>query len=213
MSTASQPMSTASQPMSTASQPMSTASRAGTGGQPREAATPPRGTATKPAETRRRRPSAEDDPLTSAAFSLRPSGPVDGRSSRRARNADSYDTGGSTGSRGGTSPYPNPAPSYDDPSSATQAMSTPPYGQSYGYGRGNSAAPAGEPRRHNGAGSHARPEGTGEGTRPARQAYPQDSHQATGSYQGTGGYQGNGHRGNGHRAPYDPRDDYRRLTH
>jgi hypothetical protein len=230
-----------SQPMSTASQPMSTASQAGTRGQPREAATPPRGIATQPAETRRRRPSAEEDPLTSAAFSLRPSGPVDGRSSRRARNADSYDTGGSTGSRGGTSPYPYPAPSYDDPSSATQAMSTPLYGQS--YGRGNSA---GEPRRQNGTGSHARPEGTGEGTRPARQAYPQDSHQATGSYQSTGGYQGtgssqanagnngsggypgrgqqagsypaggypgNGHRGNGHRAPYDPRDDYRRLTH
>jgi hypothetical protein len=230
-----------SQPMSTASQPMSTASQAGTRGQPREAATPPRGIATQPAETRRRRPSAEEDPLTSAAFSLRPSGPVDGRSSRRARNADSYDTGGSTGSRGGTAPYPYPAPSYNDPSSATQAMSTPPYGQS--YGRGNAA---GEPRRQNGTGSHARPEGTGEGTRPARQAYPQDSHQATGSYQSTvgyqgtgssqanagnngsggypargqqagsypaGGYPGNGQRGHGHRAPYDPRDDYRRLTH
>jgi hypothetical protein len=190
------------------SQPMSATSQAGTGGQPREAAAPPRGTTTQPAETRRRRPSAEEDPLTSAAFSLRPSGPVDGRSSRRARNADSYETGGSTGSRGGTSPYPYPAPSYDDPSSATQAMSPPPYGQS--HGRGNSA---GEPRRQNGTGSHARPEGTGESTRPARPVYPQDSHQATGSYQGTGGYPGNGHRGNGHRAPYDPRDDYRRLTH
>jgi hypothetical protein len=66
-------------------------------------------------------------------------------------------------------------------------MSTPPYGQS--YGRGNSA---GEPRRQNGTRSHARPEGTGESTRPARQAYPQDSHQATGSYQSTGGYQGTG---------------------
>ena len=98
-------------------------------GQPREAATPAardRHPAGRNAPTATS--SAEEDPLTSAAFSLRPSGPVDGRSSRRARNADSYETGGSTGSRGGTSPYPYPAPSYDDPSSATQTMSTPPYG-------------------------------------------------------------------------------------
>jgi hypothetical protein len=246
--TAIQPAYAATQPVQSMKPPVPGATRpvraAASSYQPREAATPPRGTATppgvsatQPAETRRRRPSVEEDPLTSAAFSLRPSGPVDGRSSRRARNADSYDTGGSTGSRGGTSPYPYPALSYDDSSSATQAMSTPSYGQS--YGRGNSA---GEPRRQNGTGSHARPEGTGEGTRPARPVYPQDSHQATGSYQSTGGYQGtgssqanagnngsggyqgngsyptngypsNGHRGNGHRAPYDPRDDYRRLTH
>jgi len=60
-------------------------------------------------------------------------------------------------------------------------------------------------------------------TRPARQAYPRGSHQATGSYRSNGsypgsgypgyGYQGNGQHGNGHRAPYDPRDDYQRLTH
>ena len=105
--------------------------RAGPPAQPREAVTPPRGTpaqprgaGTQPTETRRRRPSsAEEDPLTSAAFSLRPSGPVDGRSSLRARNgsADRYDTG--------TSPYPYSTPSYGDSSSATQTMSTPPYGQ------------------------------------------------------------------------------------
>ena len=33
-----------------------------------------------------------------------------------------------------------------------------------------------------------------------------------GSYQGSG-YPGDGSRGTGHRAPRDPRDDYRRLTH
>ena len=106
-------------------------------------------------------------------------------------------------------------------------MSTPAYGQN--YGNGSPAAPAAEPRRRNGTGSHARPEDPGDGIRPARQADPRDSHQAAGSYRGNGsypangsypgngypgnGYQGNGHRGNGHRAPYDPRDDYRRLTH
>ena len=214
-----------SQPMTT-SQPMSVVGRPGTGGQPREAGT-------QPAETRRRRPSsAEEDPLTSSAFSLRPSGPVDGRSSLRARNgtADRYDT---------SSPYPYSAPSYGDSSSVTQTMATPPHGQDYGYGRGDSAAQASEPRRHNGTRSHARPDGTGEGPRTARQASPRHGSQATGSYEGNagypgngssrgpggypgngsqtgsypaGGYPGNGHRGNGHRAPYDPRDDYRRLT-
>lgn len=201
---ATPPRGTAAQPREAVTPPR------GTAAQPREAATPPRGTAaqprgtgTQPVETRRRRPSsAEEDPLTSAAFSLRPSGPVDGRSSLRARNgsADRFDTG--------TSAYPYSAPS---------------------YGNGSPAAPAGEPRRRSGNGSHARPEDPGDATRPARQAYPRGSHQATGSYPATGsyrsngsypgngypgnGYQGNGHRGNGHRAPYDPRDDYQRLTH
>jgi hypothetical protein len=237
-----QPREAVTAPRGAAAQPREavTAPR-GTAAQPREAVTPPRGTpaqprgaGTQPTETRRRRPSsAEEDPLTSAAFSLRPSGPVDGRSSLRARNgsADRYDTG--------TSPYPHSAPSYADPSSsATQTMSTPPYGQSYGYGNGSPAAPAGEPRRRNGNGGHARPEDPGDGARPARQANPRGSHQATGSYRSNGsypangypangypangypgngyqgsGYQGSGHRGNGHRAPYDPRDDYQRLTH
>ncbi|MGH3175338.1 MAG: hypothetical protein ACRDPF_15915, partial [Streptosporangiaceae bacterium] len=244
------PLPGATQPVRAAassSQPMNAAGRPGAT-QPREAVIPPRGTATpprgtaaqprgtgtQPTDTRRRRPSSvEEDPLTSAAFSLRPSGPVDGRSSLRARNgsADRYDTG--------TSPYPYSTPSYGDPSaSASQTVSTPPYGQNYSYGNGSPAAPAGEPRPRNGNGSHARPEGPGDGTRPAPQANPRGSHQATGSdrsngsypangypangYPGNGypangypgnGYQGGGHRGNGHRAPYDPRDDYQRLTH
>jgi hypothetical protein len=169
----------------------------GTAAQPRGTAAQPRGAGTQPTETRRRRPSnAEEDPLTSAAFSLRPSGPVDGRSSLRARNgsSDRFDTG--------TSPYPYSAPS---------------------YGNGSPAASAGEPRRRNGTGSHARPEDPGDGTRPARQASPRGSHQATGSYRSSGsypgsgypgrGYQGNEPRGNSHRAPYDPRDGYQRLAH
>jgi hypothetical protein len=228
---ATQPVQGMKPPLPGATQPVRVAATPprGTAAQPREAVTPPRGTAaqprgagTQPTETRRRWPSsAEEDPLTSAAFSLRPSGPVDGRSSQRVRNgsADRYDTG--------TSPYPYSAPSYGDPSSATQMMSTPAYGQN--YGNGSPAAPAAEPRRRNGTGSHARPEDPGDGIRLARQADPRDSHQAAGSYRGNGsypanggypgngypgnGYQGNGHRGNGHRAPYDPRDDYRRLTH
>ena len=220
----SQPMNAPGRPGATQPREAVTPPR-GTAIAPREAVTPPRGTAAQPrgagiqpTETRRRRPSsAEEDPLTSAAFSLRPSGPVDGRSSLRARNgsADRYDTG--------TSPYPYSTPPYGDPSSsATQTMSTPSSGQSYGYANGSPAAPPVEPRRRNGNGSHARPEDPGDGTRPARQANPRGSHQATGSYRGNGsypasgypgsGYQGSGQRGNGHRAPYDPRDDYQRLT-
>jgi hypothetical protein len=218
---AAQPRVASTQPRAAAAQPRAAAA------QPRVASTQPRAAAAQPTETRRRRPSsAEEDPLTSAAFSLRPSGPVDGRSSMRARNgsADRYDTS----SRGSTSPYPYSAPTYDDSSSVTQTMSTPPYGQDYGYGNGSPAAPASEPGRQNGTGSYARPVGVGEGTRPVRQAYPRDSHLAAGnqgaagypgngSYPGNGypanGHQGNGHRSNGHRAPSDPRDGYLRLTH
>ena len=175
------------------------------------------------AETRRRRPSsADEDPLTSAAFSLRTSGPVDGRSSLRARNgsADRYDTS----SRGGTSPYPYSTSSYGDSSSVTQTMNTPPYGENYGYGSGGPAAQASDPRRQNGTGSHARPDGTGEGHQGRAAGVPagqppdrrlpaeQRAIQATAATRANG-YPGNGYQGNGHRAPYDPRDDYRRLTH
>jgi hypothetical protein len=109
-------------------------------------------------------------------------------------------------------------------------MITPPYGQNYGYGSSPAAQPdqPTEPRRQNGTRSHARPGAPGERARPTRPAYPQDTRPASGSYpaggaypangSAPGGHQGNGHQGNGsrgssHRAPYDPRDDYRRLTH
>jgi hypothetical protein len=274
-----------------------------TSSQPPGASQPP-SAAARPAETRERRRarrSDEEDPLTSAAFSLRTSGPVDGRSSRRSRDMtrEPHDasvaqetqtfsaaeteaaSGGYPGgvppfrqsesSAGSRSPSSYPGAAHGDPSSVTQAMSTPPYGENYGYGGGSSPVLPEEPRRPNGTRSHARHGGTGEVTRASRQAYPQDSSQATrgypssdgypgtGSYPGdgypaggypTGGYlaagqQGNGHqagsypggtqpssahqsgaypggshqgnanayRGNSHRAPYDPRDDYRRSTH
>ena len=208
---------TAIQPAYTATQPVPSMT------------TPPRGTAIQPSETRRRRPSSsEEDPLTSAAFALRPSGPVDGRSALRARDRSAGRTGSdpvSAGSYGGgTSPYPYASPSYGDPSPVTQTMNTPPYGENYGNGNG--------PGRH---GAHAAP--VSESRLPGARSY-QGSHQAAGRHQATGsypvggaypvvaypgngysgnghqsgGYHGNGYRGNGHRAPYDPRDDYRRLA-
>jgi len=252
-------------------------------------ASQPVSAAAQPAETRGRRRasrSGEEDPLTSAAFSLRSSGPVDGRSSRRSRDMtrDQHEAAvaqetqifgaaeteaASAGFPGGVPPFRQSEPpaggrspssysgtAYGDPSSVTQAMNTPPYGENYGYGSGGSSAQPDDTRRQNGPRSHARHGGTGEAARAARQTYPQDGYQGNGSYpaggyQGTGshqstgspqaggyptggypdgGHQGNGHqtgayqgsshqgnvnayRGNGHRAPYDPREDYRRLTH
>jgi hypothetical protein len=221
---ATQPVQSMKPSLAGATQPVRVAAG---NGQPMSTASAPSGPATQPTETRRRRPSsAEEDPLTSAAFALRPSGPVDGRSSLRARHT-------STDRNDTSSPRPYPTPSHGDSSSATQTMTTPPYGQDYGYGRADAAARAGESRRHNGTGSHARPDDTSDWTRSAPQVHPRHGRQATESYAGNGGYAGNGnqtgsyqtasypavgypgngHRGNGHRAPYDPRDDYRRLTH
>jgi hypothetical protein len=290
---ATQPVQSMTSQVASATQPV----RAATGPGPLMSVGQPTGAAAQAAETRGRRRanrSDDEDPLTSAAFSLRSSGPVDGRSSHRSRGAtrEPYDIGStqetqasskaetgaaSAGYPGGVpsfrpsesltgarSPSSYPGNAYGDPSSVTQAMSTPPSGQNYGYGSGNSptqAAQAAQPddsRRPNGPRSSGRHSAISETTRSARQAYPQDGYQgsggypaanypadgytATGSYQAsaysTGGYsaggyrtggsadasqpgdvhRGNGHRsdgypGNGQRAPYDPRDDYRRLTH
>jgi len=206
--TAIQPAYAATQPVQNMKPPLGGATqpaRVANGSQPLSTAAAPRGGATQPAETRRRRPSStEEDPLTSAAFAQRPSGPVDGRSSLRAR---------------------------DTSSSTTQAVATPPYGQDYGHGRADAAAQVAEPERSR-TGTHARPNGSSDWTRTARPTQPRHSYPATGGYPGNGnpagsyptgsypigpypadGYPGNGHRGNGHRASYNPRDDYRRLTH
>ncbi len=184
--------------------------------------------ATQPTETRgrRRASSAEEDPLTSAAFALRASGPVDGRSSLRSGGSHS---GGSRsgGDYSGTASYSPAGGSYRDPSPATQVMATPPHGENYGYGSRNAIPPRDGRDRPNGTRNHPRHTRTSEGTRSARQAYPQDSYptrnrQGTGGYPTNGyqangyhvgGYPGNGYPGNGQRAAYDPREDYRRLTH
>ena len=120
----------------------------------------------------------------------------------------------------GRSPSSYSGTSYGDPSSATQAMTIPPYGENYGHGSAGSPAPPNDARRQNGTRSQARHGGTGETTRAARQAYPEDGYQATGSYpadgyQGTrsyqadgyptagyptGGYPDGGHQGNGYQS-------------
>ena len=248
------------------------------------AASQPMSTAAQPSQTRgRRRAStgtgaADEDPLTSAAFSLRPSGPVDGRSSLTPRGARDLSrtpheaaapqetptfslaeteaaSGGYPGglppirqaygpglepvnSYGGTSAYPYSGLPYSDPSPATSSEKTPPYGESYGYSGGHrgSAARPDDPGRRTGTRSHARHggNGAGDGSRVSRQAYPHGGYQG-GSYEGNsypenghqaGGYRGNGYQagypgggypgggypGRGYRGPYDPGEDYRRLT-
>ncbi len=211
------------QPFPGATQPVRAASGAGptgtgptgtgpTGAGPSSTAGQPRGASAPPGETgRRRRPSSDDeDPLTSASFSLRQRGPVDGRSSLRSRDQQDApgdrDAAGGSG-RGPGSPYGHTAPyfsapagtSYDDASSVTQMMSTPPHGENYGSG-----SQADHARRRNGTRSHARPAATaataastGERPRPPRPAYPQDVRQASGSYP-AGAYPGSGHQGHGH---------------
>jgi hypothetical protein len=160
LSAPSQLLSAPSQPMSAPSQPMSAA---------------------QPAETRgrrRARRSDDEDPLTSAAFSLRTSGPVDGRSSRRSPDM--------------------PREQYD--ATVTQETQTFSAAETEAAGSGY---PGGVPpfrqseRQQNGTRSHARHGGTGEAGRAARQAYPQDGYQDTGSnparsYQGSGSYQDGG---------------------
>ena len=164
---------------------------------------------------------ADEDPLTSAAFSLRSSGPVDGNSQQVPRPSrdvgwDHYDIGreyydSSRGQEtpaygpgpgqvyGGAAPYPNPGQPYRDPAqeaSATAPAATPPYGERYGYG--SPAASGEDPRLPNGGRSHARHGGDAAGNRAPGPAYPPgNAHTQGGSYQS---------------GPYDPRDDYRRLT-
>ena len=158
-SASSQPVNAPSQPVNAPSQPVNAPS------QPVSAAAPP----AEPRGRRRASRNDDEDPLTSAAFSLRSSGPVDGRSSRRSRDTtrDQYDavaqetqtfsaaeteaaSGGYPGgvppfrqsesSAGGRPPSSYSGTSYDEPSSVTQAMNTPPYGETYGYGSGGSPA-------------------------------------------------------------------------
>jgi hypothetical protein len=214
----------------------------GPGSPPSRHAGPPSRNGTQPSQTRGRRHAAgasgpgagaDDDPLTSSAFSLRSSGPVDGNSQQgprrsqdfsreqhdavlsqetRAFRTDGYRSGaGHSGPSpvvdpypaspgyGGTPPSPYAARPYSDLPREAPAT-TPPAGQGYGY-PASAAAPADDPRHPNGARSHARHGGApAAGDRPARPAYPPRSGNG---YQPGGVNQG---------APYDPREEYRRLT-
>ena len=200
----------------------------GTSAQPAQPAQPAKpAQPAQSAETgrRRRSSSTDEDPLTSSSFSLRSRGPVDGRSSLRPQDQPDASRGhsdpaggaapGPAAPYGPATPYRPAVTSYDDASSATQMMSTPPYGEDYGYPGGRQADQADQPRRANGARSHARPDGpggTGERPRPPRPAYPQDTRPPSGSYPAGAysgnGYSGNGHSGNGHQGHGYPPGGY-----
>ncbi len=240
---ATQPVPMATPPVAGTTQPVPTAPGQGrqyprTDSQPMRPATQP----TQPSETSGRRyagasSAATEDPLTSAAFSLRSSGPVDGRSnqpssgphdlvsrehyaaviSQETQTFSANDAEAASGGHpGGVPPFRQP------PSGGSRAIEprhrseTPrPSGGWYrssdtaaaeAYGTGPADAytgtaaypypgpplsapiPADEPRRPNGGGTHAR------------------------QYGGSGNHAPRPAQSSGHRRPYDPRDDYRRLV-
>jgi hypothetical protein len=185
--------------------------------QPAPAVTQPVSAPHRPAEPRGRSRAGlpvDDDPLTSPAYSLRPKGRVDGRSYPSSHppshsgnglgrpdppRADSPRLGPprSGDAYAGTGPYSSPAAHpysqqpYGEPA---QSMSTPPYGERYGYGNpAGSQVPAGDSRRANGGWSPgpAGGPGDGDGKWDPRPAYPPVSN---------------------HRGPYDPQGHDRRLT-
>jgi|HubBroStandDraft_1064217.scaffolds.fasta_scaffold00682_17 hypothetical protein len=195
---------------------------------PAQAAAPPPPTATQPVravhqptESRGRSRAdlgADEDPLTSPAYSLRPKGRVDGRSypsSRPTRDPSGEQYRPPHGPNGQGRPDPlRPDPLRPDPlrpadpytaypysqqsfGETTQSMSTPPYGESYGPGNPAGsraqAGSAGDPRRANGGWSpdQAGGPGAGDGNWGSRPAYPPV---------------------NGHRGPYDPQGYDRRLS-
>jgi hypothetical protein len=226
--TAVQPAVTAAAQPVSATQPVSV-TRPVSATQPVSAARPV--SATQPVSVTRpvsAAPAADEDPLTSPAYSLRPKGRVDGRSypapgRTRDLGRDQYERpshGGNGPGRpdplrpgdayGSTGSYP--APGYPDPQrpygGAPQPMSTPPYGERYGYGnpagsrgpadQGAPAGPAGQPgpvsdpRLTNGGWNPGRAGGPGaDGNRGSRPAHPPV---------------------NGHRGPYDPQGYGRRLS-
>jgi hypothetical protein len=221
---AAQPSPAATRPVPVpATRPTPAALPLRTAAQPAHATTQPARTTTQPARTttqpvravgqlgetegRGRRRSAEEDPLTSAAFALRASGPVDGRSFLAPRSAPDPSRAGS-GVRSGTSPYPAAERPYREPgggpSGPSASANTPPYGESYGLGDGYAAGPAADPRRHDSRPRHGRDE------------YGASHLNGTGSPGGLGGRPGGGshrsHPGNGYRGPSDPWSQGRRLT-
>jgi hypothetical protein len=158
----------------------------------------------------RRRADAED-PLTSAAFALRASGPVDGRSFLPPRGAPEpgrADAPYQPGTRrGGTTPYPRPERPYREPAppGTTDSAKTPPYGERYGIdGRhANPAVTAADPRRPAGLPRHGRDEHDAPRP-PYANGYPRGHEDRSGGYPGNP-YQGGGaHQGNGYRAPGAP---------
>jgi hypothetical protein len=117
-------------PAAAGGQPKPTGPAAPAATQPAPAAGPAAGGETRGRGLGRHgnRKSAEEDPLTSTAFALRASGPVDGRSFLKATGspgpareqpAERTRRPGSGAPHAGTSPYPAPERPYREPSPAT----------------------------------------------------------------------------------------------
>ncbi|MBV9208852.1 MAG: hypothetical protein JO037_26365 [Actinobacteria bacterium] len=196
------PASTGPQPRNSGPQPVSTGHQSRNSGPQRRVTGPqPVIAVAQPGETggRRRRSSRadEEDPLTSAAFALRPSGPVDGRSAVTSRRPagtvrERYGEPPRDSSRSGgydpTAPYPPPGGRHGDTPAAH--VDTPPYGEDLGYRLPEPAIHTDEMPPQNGTRRHARhaANGNGNGDRESR---PRHSYQQNDR-------QRNGHRVGGH---------------
>jgi len=120
---------------------------------------------------------ASSDPPRSGGYRadpLRPDGYSPGSSAPAVTSGPrAYQPGpGSAGRYGGTAARPYPGPPRGQPAPSAQSMSTPPYGDRYGYR--SPVGPAGDPRRVNGNGGHGRSGGhdVGEGNLGPHRASP-----------------------------------------
>ncbi|HYB18029.1 MAG TPA: hypothetical protein VEF71_21545 [Streptosporangiaceae bacterium] len=119
----------------------------------------------------------QTDPLRSGGYRadpLRPDGYSPGSSATGGTaDAPAYQPGpGSAVRYGGTAARPYPGQPHSQSTQPAQSVSTPPYGDMYGYR--NPADPADDPRRANGNGGHGRPggNGAGEGNWGSYRAHP-----------------------------------------
>jgi len=240
------PASGATQPVPTQPVPMAPgqgASGQGGSGQrnqyPRTSSQPMR-TGAAPSETSGRRHidagiSANDDPLTSSAFSLRSSGPVDGRSNQAPSgphdiSREHYPAGGNRAAEDRARPDRSRPSGGWYRSSDTAAIET--FGRPADAQRGTAAYPyPGQPLsapvvEAPGTPPNGVPYGYGNASNVPAPADQPRRPNATGRPNVTGehirrgrsGYQaprqgqGEGHPSGGHRRPRDPRDDYQRLA-
>ncbi len=223
---ATQPYPTATQPAPSAAQPVHAApKRARAATQPSRAAAPPVRGATQPTRAARHQAGADDDPLTSPAYSLRRQGSVDGHSSlapAEARHSNGYLPGGRPDPLRPDPLRPDPLrPDGAWPGSAatTPARSLPGPGSGGTYG-GSVVRPYAAPRY----GEPAQPANSAN-TPPYGDAYgygnqPGDDPRRLDGQRGNGRPAGNGTWNarpayppvNGYGGPYDPRGNDRRLS-
>jgi hypothetical protein len=231
---ATQPYPAATQPSPSAAQPVHAAARpVHSAAPPARAAAQPARAATQPARGARHQAGADDDPLTSPAYSLRRQGSVDGHSSLAPGEAARHSNGRPDGYLAGGRPDPlRPDPLRPDPlrpdgawpgSAATTPARSLPGPGSGGTQGGTVVRPYAAPRY----GEHAQPANSaktplygdayGYGNQPG--VGPGDDLRRPDGQRGNSRPAGNGTWNarpyppvNGYGGPYDPRSNDRRLS-